>query len=75
MVLLNGEPWPFRNWIGSENTYICINYIHSTHEMEIIPEHPSTIILTMFTLIIIIPVALTRNRRLEYRVVLRFFCI
>jgi parallel beta-helix repeat protein len=40
-VLLNGEPWPFRNWTDLENAYIYINYTHSTHEITIIPEFPS----------------------------------
>jgi parallel beta-helix repeat protein len=66
-VLLNGEPYPFRNWTDSENTYIYINYTHSTHEIAIIPEYPSTIILTIFMLTTTILLILTRNRRLKHR--------
>jgi hypothetical protein len=67
IVLLNGEPYPFKNWTDSENTYIYINYTHSTHEIVIIPEFPSTIILTIFMLTTTIPVVLTRNRRSKHR--------
>jgi parallel beta-helix repeat protein len=68
MVLLNGEPCPFKNWTDSENTYIYINYTHSTHEIVIIPEYPSTIILTIFMLTTTVLAVLTRNRRLKHRV-------
>jgi parallel beta-helix repeat protein len=67
MVLLNGEPYPFKNWTDSENTYIYINYTHSTHEIVIIPEYPSTIILTIFMLTTTVLAVLTRNRRLKHR--------
>jgi len=57
-VLLNGEPWPFRNWTDTENTYIYLNYTHSTHQITIIPEYPSaiTILLLLTVLLITIPV-------------------
>jgi hypothetical protein len=66
MVLLNGEPYPFKNWTDSENTYIYINYTHSTHEIVIIPEYPSTIILTIFMLTTTVLAVLTRSRRLKH---------
>jgi parallel beta-helix repeat protein len=47
-VLLNGEPWPFRNWTDATNTYIYINYTHSEHEIIIVPEFPSFLILPVF---------------------------
>jgi parallel beta-helix repeat protein len=47
-VLVNGLPVEFRNWTDTENTYIYINYTHSEHEIIIIPEFPSAIILTLF---------------------------
>jgi len=47
-ILLSGEPWPFRNWTDSTNTYIYINYTHSEHEIVIVPEFLSFLILTMF---------------------------
>ncbi|MEM3730679.1 MAG: NosD domain-containing protein [Candidatus Bathyarchaeia archaeon] len=50
MVLLNGEQWPFKNWTDNTNTYIYINYAHAEHEITIIPEFPSTIILSLFIL-------------------------
>jgi len=39
-VLLNGEPWPYRNWTDTANTYIYLNYSHSEHQIVIIPEFP-----------------------------------
>jgi len=50
-VLLNGEPWPFRNWTDIEDTYIYINYIHSEHEIIIIPEFSKATIFTIFMMI------------------------
>ena len=47
-VLLNGEPWSFKNWTDATNTYIYINYTHSEHEVIIIPEFPSFLILPLF---------------------------
>lgn len=48
MVLLNGEPCPFRNWTDTTSTYIYINYTHSEHQITIIPELPTNIILILF---------------------------
>jgi parallel beta-helix repeat protein len=62
-VLLNGEPWPFRNWTDATNTYIYINYTHSEHEITIIPEFPSTIILPLFTLTTLIATILLKKKR------------
>lgn len=50
-VLLNGEPYPFRNWTDTTNTYIYINYTHSEHQITIIPEFPSAIILPLFMIL------------------------
>lgn len=54
IILLNGTPWPFRNWTDTTNTYIYLNYTHSEHEITVIPELSTTIILptilTLFTL-------------------------
>jgi len=49
-VLLNGEPWPYRNWTDNTSTYIYVNYTHPTHQITIIPELPSTAILTLLML-------------------------
>jgi parallel beta-helix repeat protein len=47
-VLINGEPWLFRNWTDMEDTYIYINHTHSEHEITIIPELPKATILPIF---------------------------
>jgi len=62
-VLLNGEPWPFRNWTDATNTYICINYTHSEHEIIIVPEFPSAMILPLFTLTTLIATVLLKKNR------------
>jgi len=62
-VLLNGAPWPFRDWTDTTNTYIYINYTHSEHEITIIPEFPSTIILPLFTLTTLIATILLKKKR------------
>jgi len=54
------------------NTYLYFTYTHSTKTVTIkgthvIPEYPSTIILTIFMLTTTVLVALTRNKRLKYR--------
>jgi len=51
-ILVNGEPWPFRNWTDTEDTYIYINYTHSEHEIIIIPEFPKATILTIFMILV-----------------------
>ncbi|MEM3597224.1 MAG: NosD domain-containing protein [Candidatus Bathyarchaeia archaeon] len=40
-VLLNGESLDFINWTYAADTYIYVNYTHSTHEIAIVPEFPS----------------------------------
>jgi parallel beta-helix repeat protein len=62
-VLLNGQPWPFSNWTDIINTYIYINYTHSTHEITIMPEFPSTLTLAVFTPTTLIATALLKTRR------------
>ena len=62
-VLFNGESCPFRNWTDATNTYIYINYTHSEHEIIIIPEFPSTIILPLFTLTTLIATVLLKKKR------------
>jgi len=60
-VLLNGEPWPFRNWTDTTNTYIYVNYTHSEHQIVIIPEFPSSIALPGFLMLITIPLILVKK--------------
>jgi len=60
-VLLNGEPWPYRNWTDTTNTYIYVNYTHSEHQIVIIPEFPSSIALLGFLMLITIPLIFTKK--------------
>lgn len=62
MVLLNGEPCPFRNWTDTTNTYIYINYTHSTQQITIIPEFPSATILLLFMILFIITVVFAKKK-------------
>ena len=62
-VLLNGEPWPFRNWTDTTSTYIYINYTHSEHQIVIIPQFPSSIALLEFLMLITIPLIFTKKRQ------------
>ena len=61
-VLLNGEPWPYRNWTDNTNTYIYINYTHSEHQIIIIPEFPSAMIPPIFITFSILVIVLARER-------------
>ena len=61
-VLLDGEPWSFRNRTDTTNTYIYINYTHSEHEIVIVPEFPSAMILPIFMLLAMLAVVLARKR-------------
>ena len=65
MVLLNGEPWPFTNWTDTTSTYIYVNYTHSEHQIIIIPESPSAIILPLFMIISVIAIVLAKRKRLK----------
>jgi len=49
-VLVNGLPVEFRNWTDAENTYIYFTYTHSEHEVTIVPEYPSPILLALLML-------------------------
>ena len=62
-VLLNGEPWPFRNWTDATNTYIYLNYTHSEHQITIIPEFPSGIIMPLLMVLSIVAVVLAKKKR------------
>jgi parallel beta-helix repeat protein len=61
-VLLNGEPWPFRNWTDPTYTYIYINYTHSQHQIVIIPEFPSFLILPLLITLATLAVISTKRR-------------
>jgi parallel beta-helix repeat protein len=61
-VLLNGEPWPLRNWTDSTNTYIYINYTHSQQQIVIVPEFPSLLILPLFFIATLLTVTVYRRK-------------
>ncbi len=65
-VLLNGEPWPFTNWTDSENTYIYINYTHSEHQIVIIPELSSILILPLFMTPTLLAIIVYRRKHTAY---------
>jgi parallel beta-helix repeat protein len=62
MVLLNGEPWSFRNWTDATSIYIYINYTHSEHEIVIIPEFPQAMILPVLMALATIVAIFTKRR-------------
>ena len=64
-VLFNGEPWPFRNWTDTTNTYIYLNYTHSEHEIVIIPEFSASTVLSFIILtgVITLIVKKLKNRK------------
>jgi parallel beta-helix repeat protein len=61
-VLVDGLPVEFRNWTDAENTYIYVNYSHSEHEITIMPEFPSTMILTLFMTLTMLAAAFAEKR-------------
>jgi hypothetical protein len=71
-ILVDSQPITDYTKFEDENcTHLYFTYNHSTKTVTIkgthvIPEYPSTIILTMFMLIMAILVVLTRNRRLKH---------
>jgi len=67
-VLLNGKPWPFRNWTDAAKTYIYINFTHSEHEIAIIPEFPLGLIPLIFMVITVLAAAASKRKRPPTRV-------
>jgi parallel beta-helix repeat protein len=63
-ILLNGEPWSFRNWTDTDNIYIYINYTHLELEQQIIivPEFPRAIILPLFMIVTLLAVIVYRRK-------------
>ena len=61
-ILLNGEPWPFKNWTDATNTYIYINYTYSEHEIAIIPETSLIINLPFLMLTTLIATILLKKK-------------
>ena len=64
-VLFNGEPWPFRNWTDTTNTYIYLNYTHSEHEIVIIPEFSASIVLSFIILTGVIALIVKKLKKQE----------
>jgi len=62
-ILVNGAPVEYRNWTDGTNTYLYFTYSHSEHEVIIVPEFPSFIILPIFMLTTLIALALYRKRK------------
>lgn len=61
-VLVDGEPpLDIRNWTTTENTYIYFTY-QSEHEVIIVPEFPSAIIMPLFMIISMLAVALAKRK-------------
>lgn len=61
-VLVDGEPpLDIRNWTTTENTYIYFTY-QSEHEVIIIPEFPTAIIMPLFMIISMLAVALAKRK-------------
>jgi len=74
-ILLNGDPWPFKNWTDTENTYIYFTYQHSEHEVTIMPEFPSLILplFMVFTTLIILLVKRRLHKKPKTRNMLASF--
>jgi hypothetical protein len=62
-VLVDGEnPLDIRNWTDNTNTYIYFTYLHSEHEVVIIPEIPTALILPLFITITLYTIILRRKK-------------
>lgn len=61
-VLLNGEPWPFSYVADATNTCIYINYKHPEHEIVIVTEFPSVMVLFTFMLVAMLTAVLLKKR-------------
>ncbi len=67
-VLVDGkEPITLKNWTAGTNTYLYFTYLHSTHEVTIVPEFPSAIfnylylILPLVMIVILVLVVLRKK--------------
>ena len=61
-VLLDGKPWPFSNWTDASNTYVYFNYTHSQHQIAMIPELPSSLILPMLVTVTLLATIVSRRK-------------
>jgi hypothetical protein len=62
-VLLDGKQWSFENWTYTENIYIYTNYIHSEHEVVIIPEFPSFLILPLLMITTLLAIIIYKRKQ------------
>jgi len=58
-VLLNGEQWSFREWSDATDMYIYVEFADSGHEVIIVPEFPTTIVLTSLMVTIALALVFT----------------
>jgi len=62
-VFFDGEQWTsFESWTCAENTYIYINYIHSEHQILIIPEFSSFLILPLLMTATLLAIIVFRRK-------------
>ena len=61
-VLLKGKQWPFENWTCTGNTYIYVNYVHSTHKVIITPEFTSFLVLPLFMIATLLAATVYRRK-------------
>jgi len=61
-VLVNGLSVEFKNWTDAKNTYIYFTYPHSKHEVIIIPEFPSALLLLSLIMFATFAVIFTKKR-------------
>jgi hypothetical protein len=61
-VLLKGKQWSFEDWTCIENTYIYVNYIHSTYKVIITPEFPSFLVLPLFMIATLLAVIVYKRK-------------
>ena len=63
-VLVDREtPLDVRNWTDADNTYIYFTYLHSEHEVIIIPELSSALILPLLMIFTLVAAALSNKKR------------
>jgi parallel beta-helix repeat protein len=61
-IVTDGEPVEFRTWNDVENTYVYFTYQHSKHEIIIIPEFSTLIVVQAFIMATLVAVTIRRKR-------------
>ncbi|MBT0160859.1 hypothetical protein G4O51_12840 [Candidatus Bathyarchaeota archaeon A05DMB-2] len=68
-VLVDGtEPFIMNNWTDDTNTYIYFTYQHSTHEVIIIPEFSSSLILPILMIVTLLVLIVHKSKRKAFNV-------